>query len=89
MSHQCTHAVMETRCILGFTGKIVASRSGEEMVSLKLAFMGLYLEHCAQFLGSPLQQRHGQMGPTKMVRGLESVAGDKRLRAPSAWRCES
>lgn len=89
MSHQCTPAVMETHCILGFTGKIVASRSGEEMVALNLAFIGPYLEHCAQFLGSPLQQRHGQMGATKMIRGLEPVAGDKGLRAPSAWRCES
>lgn len=40
MSDQCTLAGMETDCILGFTGKILASRSREEMVALDLAPTG-------------------------------------------------
>lgn len=61
-SHQYTLAVMETDCILGFTDKIVDSRSKEYMVALNLAVNGTTPGALCPVMGFQLQQRHGHNG---------------------------
>ncbi|KFQ16502.1 hypothetical protein N330_13907, partial [Leptosomus discolor] len=85
MSQQCVLAAQKVNCTLGCIKRTVASRSREGILPLYSALMRPHLEHCIQ-LGSPQHKKdmelleQVQRRTTKMVRGLEHLSYEDRLR---------
>ncbi|KAK4825667.1 hypothetical protein QYF61_001490 [Mycteria americana] len=80
MSWQCVLAAQKASCILGFIKRSVASRSREGILPLYSA-----LVRPPRGTASSLQEGHGPVGAgpeeaTKMVRGLEHLSCEDRLR---------
>jgi len=85
MSHQCALAAQKAQHMLGFIKSSVASRSREVILPLYSSLVRPHLESCVQ-LWSP-QHREDmdlleqvQRRVTKMIRGLEHLSCEDRLR---------
>jgi len=85
MSHQCALAAQKSSHILACIKRSVASRSREGILPLYAALMRPHLESCIQ-LWSPQHKKdidmfeHVQRSAMKMIRGLEHLSYEDRLR---------
>jgi len=85
MSHQCVLAARKASCILGCIKRSVASRLREAIPPLYSALTKVLLEYCIQ-LWSPQHKKYTdvlewvQRRATKVIRGLEHLSFEERLR---------
>jgi len=85
MSQQCALAAKKANGILGFFKKSVASRSRELFLPLSSAPVMTHQEYCVQFWVPSFKKdeellERVQWRATRMVRGLELLSYEERLR---------
>jgi len=85
MSHQCALAAQKANRILGCIKRSMASRSREVILPLCSTLVRPHLESCVQ-LWSPQHRKDMELlewvqkGATKMIRGLQQLSCEERLR---------
>ena len=93
VSQQSVLAAWKANCILGCIKRAAASREREAIVPLCSALVRPHLQHCVQAWGPPVQEGHGAFGGgpeegTEMIRRLEHLSYEEKLREPGLFRLE-